>query len=233
MSNFYQGVNIKSIIFVLTIITLASCSKQDPTKFKPSQLSGTWTGSANPNALVINTTKETFQYGDLSCIDMPSDFSSIKNNDTTNYAFSFKYTTSVRVDNYINQIRDYNVTVSFTSDSECEISDERYSTETFKKISSQDETTFSVKSLASLGGANWESADGTGEVFNISTEGKISCTGPASSDIFSGKEIPNWKTTTDMVPEFEFQITHNNKTYKFRFISSTKGYVNDKLYYRQ
>ena len=234
MSNFYQGVNIKSIsLFILTIITLASCSKQDPTKFKPSQLNGTWTGAKNQNALVINTTKDTFQYGDMSCIDMPSDFSSIKDNDTTNYALSFSYTVSVPVASGVSQIRTYNVNVSFTSDSECEVSDERYFSETFKKTSSYDETTFYVSNLAGLSGANWKSADGTGVVFNISTEGKISGDGSSSSDIFLDKEIPNWKTTTDKVPEFEFEINHNAKIYKFRFISSTKGYVNDKLYYRQ
>ena len=225
MSNFYQGVNIKSIsLFILTIITITACSKQDPTKFKPSQLNGTWTGSENQNALVINTTKDTFQYGDMSCVDMPSDFSSIKDDDTTNYTFSFSYT--ITDPNGITQgvalIKKYNVKVSFTSDSECEVSDERYFAETFNKTSSQAETTFEVSDLAGL----------TGIVFNISTEGKISGDGSSSSDIFSAK-IPNWKTTTGKIAQFEFEITHQQKTYKFRFISSTKGYVNDKLYYRQ
>ena len=233
MSNFYQGVNIKSIsLFILTIITLAACSKQDPTKFKPSQLNGTWTGSTNPNALVVNTTKDTFQYGDMSCIDMPQDFSSIKDNDTTNYVLSFSYIVS-EPNGTAFTFKTYNVRISFTSDSECEVSDERYFSETFKKTGSQDETTFDVSSLAGSGGAIWKSADGTGVVFNISTEGKISGDGSSSSDIFIDKEIPNWKTTTDKVPEFEFEINHNAKIYKFRFISSTKGYINDKLYYRQ
>ena len=233
MSNFYQGVNIKSIsLFILTIITLAACSKQDPTKFKPSQLNGTWTGSENQNALVINTTKETFQYGDMSCVDMPSDFSSIKDDDTTNYTFSFSYT--ITDPNGIAQgvalIKKYNVKVSFTSDSECEVSDERYFSETFKKTSSQSETTFNVSNLA----GSWKSADGAEQSYSIDkVDGKISGSGSSSSDIFIGKEIPNWKTTTDMVPEFEFEITHSGKIDKFRFISSTKGYVNDKLYYRQ
>lgn len=232
MSNFYQGVNIKSIsLFILTIITLAACSKQDPTKFKPSQLNGTWTGSTNSNALVINTTKDTFQYGDMSCVDMPSDFSSIKDDDTTNYTFSFSYT--ITDPNGIAQgvalIKKYNVKVSFTSDSECEVSDERYFAETFNKTSSQAETTFDVRDLA---GGTWKSADGTGIVFNIFTEGKILGNGSSSSDIFSAN-IPNWKTTTGKVAQFEFEITHQQKTYKFRFISSTKGYINDKLYYRQ
>lgn len=169
----------------------------------------------------------------MSCIDMPSDFSSIKDDDTTNYTFSFSYNIRVPVANGVSQIRTYNVTVSFTSDSECEVSDERYFSETFKKTGSQDETTFDVSSLAGSGGANWKSADGTGIVFNISTEGKISGVGPSSSDIFSAKDIPNWKTTMGKVAQFEFEITHQQKTYKFRFISSTKGYVNDKLYYRQ
>ncbi|TXJ59364.1 hypothetical protein EPJ74_09630 [Brachyspira aalborgi] len=236
MSNFYQGVNIKSIsLFILTIITITACSKQDPTKFKPSQLNGTWTGSENQNALVINTTKDTFQYGDMSCVDMPSDFSSIKDDDTTNYTFSFSYT--ITDPNGIAQgvalIKKYNVKVSFTSDSECEVSDERYFAETFNKTSSQAETTFEVSDLAGLSGAKWKSADGTGIVFNISTEGKISGDGSSSSDVFIGKDIPNWKTTTGKVAQFEFEITHQQKTYKFRFISSTKGYVNDKLYYRQ
>ena len=233
MSNFYQGVNIKSIsLFILTIITLAACSKQDPTKFKPSQLNGTWTGSTNPNALVVNTTKDTFQYGDMSCIDMPQDFSSIKDNDTTNYVLSFSYIVS-EPNGTAFTFKTYNVRISFTSDSECEVSDERYFSETFKKTGSQDETTFDVSSLAGSGGAIWKSADGTGGVFNIATEGKISGDGSSSSDIFIDKEIPNWKTTTDKVPEFEFEINHNAKIYKFRFISSTKGYINDKLYYRQ
>ena len=143
MSNFYQGVNIKSIsLFILTIITITACSKQDPTKFKPSQLNGTWTGSENQ----------------------------------------------------------------------------------------QDETTFNVSNLA----GSWKSADGAEQSYSIDkVDGKISGSGSSPSDIFIGKEIPNWKTTTDMVPEFEFEITHNGKIDKFRFISSTKGYVNDKLYYRQ
>lgn len=169
----------------------------------------------------------------MSCIDMPSDFSSIKDDDTTNYTFSFSYNIRVPVANGVSQIRTYNVTVSFTSDSECEVSDERYFSETFKKTGSQDETTFDVSSLAGLSGAKWKSADGTGIVFNISTEGKISGDGSSSSDVFIGKDIPNWKTTTGKVAQFEFEITHQQKTYKFRFISSTKGYVNDKLYYRQ
>ena len=233
MSNFYQGVNIKSIsLFILTIITITACSKQDPTKFKPSQLNGTWIGSTNSNALVVNTTKDTFQYGDMSCIDMPRDFSSIKDNDTTNYVLSFSYMVS-EPNGTAFIFKTYNVTVSFTSDSECEVRDERYFSETFKKTGSQDETTFDVSSLAGAGGAIWKSADGTGIVFNISTEGKISGVGPSSSDIFSAKDIPNWKTTTGKVAQFEFEITHQQKTYKFRFISSTKGYVNDKLYYRQ
>ena len=229
MSNFYQGVNIKSIsLFILTIITLAACSKQDPTKFKPSQLNGTWTGSENQNALVINTTKDTFQYGDMSCVDMPSDFSSIKDDDTTNYTFSFSYT--ITDPNGIAQgvalIKKYNVKVSFTSDSECEVSDERYFSETFKKTSSQAETTFDVRDLA----GSWKSADGAEQSYSIDkVDGTILGYG---SDIFSAK-IPNWKTTTGKIAQFEFEITHQQKTYKFRFISSTKGYVNDKLYYRQ
>ncbi len=160
---------------------------------------------------------------------MPSDFSSIKDDDTTNYTFSFSYT--ITDPNGIAQgvalIKKYNVKVSFTSDSECEVSDERYFAETFNKRSSQAETTFEVSDLA----GSWKSADGAYSIDKV--DGKISGSGSSSSDIFIGKEIPNWKTTTGKVAQFEFEITHQQKTYKFRFISSTKGYVNDKLYYRQ
>lgn len=225
MSNFYQGVNIKSIsLFILTIITITACSKQDPTKFKPSQLNGTWTGSTNSNALVVNTTKDTFQYGDMSCIDMPRDFSSIKDNDTTNYVLSFSYVVS-EPNGTAFIFKTYNVTVSFTSDSECEVRDERYFSETFKKTGSQDETTFDVSSLAGSGGAIWKSADGKGTEFNI-IDGKIRFYTGSSND----ELIPNWNSN---VPEIEFEAKLNNQNFKFRFISSTKGYINDKLYYRQ
>ena len=70
-------------------------------------------------------------------------------------------------------------------------------------------------------------------ILTIITLAACSKQDPTNSDIFIGKDIPNWKTTTGKVAQFEFEITHQQKTYKFRFISSTKGYVNDKLYYRQ
>ena len=126
----------------------------------------------------------------MSCVDMPSDFSSIKDDDTTNYTFSFSYT--ITDPNGIAQgvalIKKYNVKVSFTSDSECEVSDERYFSETFKKTSSQSETTFNVSNLA----GSWKSADGAEQSYSIDkVDGKISGSGSSSSDIFIGKEIPN------------------------------------------
>ena len=159
---------------LISAIVLSSCQKVlEPNGgtqvFRPSQLVGTWSGSKNPNILIINTDKDAFQYGDLSSIDMPEGFSENKNTDVEEYVLSFQY--AMRDDSgSIPVIKTYNVKVTFKDDYECTVEDDRYSKDTFKRASRDQNVTFAVNSL---GNNRWRNKDDLSDEFSISSEGGI------------------------------------------------------------